>query len=126
MINPTEFEYESNVLKDLFNHLDKEGFDVYFPGTKTGECTSSYIVVKSDTSSKHQTFSTNVDIYSVMIYVPKMQYSTLGDIVADVEKSMKKIEPLFRPNGNKTPSYYDDDTKSHMVSIEYKNYKKML
>ena len=43
-----------------------------------------------------------------------------------MKAAMKGLEPMIVPYGNQTPSYYDDSVKAHMVSIEYKNYKKML
>lgn len=125
MINVNEFEYKDSRWQDIFLHLKAQGFDVYSPGMKTGECTSEYLVVKNDGSSKHTSFSTDVDLYAVMCYVPKDNYSSLEPLVQRVKKSMKELEPMIKPYGSQTPSYYDDDFKAHMISIEYKNYKKL-
>ncbi len=125
MIDVNTFEYKESRWQDIFLHLKNQGFDVYSPGTKTGECTSEYLVVKNDGSSKHVSFSTDVDLYAVMCYVPKEKYSTLEPLVQMVKKSMKELEPMIKPYGSQTPSYYDDSVKAHMVSIEYKNYKKL-
>ena len=125
MIDVNMFEYKESRWQDIFLHLKNQGFDVYSPGTKTGECTSEYLVVKNDGSSKHVSFSTDVDLYAVMCYVPKEKYSTLEPLVQMVKKSMKELEPMIKPYGSQTPSYYDDSVKAHMVSIEYKNYKKL-
>lgn len=111
--------------QDLFDHLKSEGFDVYSPGMKTGECTSEYIVVKNDGSSKMPSFSTNMDFYAVMCYVPQSKYSTLEVMVQKVKESMKKIKPMFKPYGTETSSFYDEKVKAHMISIEYVNYKKL-
>ena len=35
-----------SIWNDIFNHLKEEGFDVYPPATKKGECKKPYIVVK--------------------------------------------------------------------------------
>lgn len=120
-----EFEYKDSRWQDIFTHLKKAGFDVYSPGMKIGECTSEYLVVKNDGSSKHISFSTDVDLYAVMCYVPKGKYSSLEPLVQRVKNSMKGLEPMIKPYGSQTPSYYDDSYKAHMVSIEYKNYKKL-
>lgn len=120
-----EFEYKDSRWQDIFTHLKKAGFDVYSPGMKIGECTSEYLVVKNDGSSKHISFSTDVDLYAVMCYVPKEKYSSLEPLVQRVKNSMKGLEPMIKPYGSQTPSYYDDSYKAHMVSIEYKNYKKL-
>lgn len=120
-----EFEYKDSRWQDIFTHLKKAGFDVYSPGMKIGECTSEYLVVKNDGSSKHISFSTDVDLYAVMCYVPKEKYSSLEPLVQRVKNSMKELEPMIKPYGSQTPSYYDDSYKAHMISIEYKNYKKL-
>lgn len=119
------FQYADSRWQDIFLHLKKEGFDVYSPGTKVGECTEEYIVVKNDGSSKHPTVSSDNDLYAVMCYVPKENYSRLEPMVQEVKSAMKGLEPMILPYGSQTPSYYDDSYKAHMISIEYKNYKKI-
>lgn len=121
----TNFEHTNSIWKDISSHLKKSGFDVYSPGIKVGECTKEYIVVKNDGSLQHVSFSTDVDLYAVMCYVPKNKYSSLEPLIQNVKRCMKELEPLILPYGNQTPSYYDDGVKAHMISIEYKNYKKM-
>lgn len=125
MINTNAFQYEESRWQDIFMHLKNQGLDVYSPGVKTGECTSEYLVVKNDGSSKHSSFSTDVDLYAVLCYVPKNSYSSLEPLVQRVKNLMKELEPMILPYGSQTPSYYDDSLKAHMVSIEYKNYKKL-
>lgn len=126
MIDANTFEYSGSRWQDIFLHLSKSGFDVYSPGTKAGECTSKYIVVKNDGSTRHAGISTDDDFYAVMCYVPKEAYSALEPMVQAVKKAMKELEPMILPYGSQTPSYYDDSVKAHMVSIQYKNYKKLL
>lgn len=125
MIDVSTFEYKDSRWQDIFLNLKNQGFDVYSPGIKTGECISEYVVVKNDGSSKHTSFSTDVDLYAVMCYVPKNKYSSLEPLVQRVKNAMKRLEPMIKPYGTQTPSYYDDSYKAHMVSIEYKNYKKL-
>lgn len=125
MIIANEFEYKESRWQDIFMHLKEQGFDVYSPGMKAGECTSEYVVVKNDGLSKHPSFSTNVELYAVMCYVPKTKYSILETFVQRVKDSMKGLEPMILPYGSQTPSYYDDSLKAHMISVEYKNYKKL-
>lgn len=125
MIDTNTFEYAGSRWQDIFLHLKKENFEVYSPAIKVGECTSEYVVVKNDGSSKHASFSTDVDLYSIMCYVPKNNYSSLEPLVQRVKESMKTLEPMIKPYGTQTPSYYDDSVKAHMISIEYKNYKKL-
>ena len=125
MIDTSMFEYKDSRWQDIFTYLKKSGFDVYSPGMKTGECTSPYVVVKNDGSSKHASFSTDTDFYAVMCYVPRDAYSKLEPMIQSVKKAMKELEPMLFPCGTQSPSYYDDTYKAHMISIEYKNYKKL-
>lgn len=113
-----------NRWQDIFLHLKKEGFDVYSPGIKLGECESEYLVVKKEGLSRVAGKRANADNYSVLCYVPKQKYSSLESLVNRVKKSMDKLNPLIRSTNFETPSFYDDSLKAHMVSIEYVNYKK--
>lgn len=126
MVDTSKFEYEDSRWQDLYLFLQEKGYDVYPPGVKLGECTSPYLVVKNNGLSEHNGFSTNDEYYSIMVYVPKQQYSKLEVLTHKVEADMKEIEPLFMPRHVHTPSYYDDSYQAHMVSLEYKNYKKKL
>lgn len=124
MIDTRTFEPGESRWEDIFDQLKKSGFDVYSPGVKAGECTAPYVVVAIGSSVEHTSFSTNVDLYSVMCYVPKLAYSKLEPLVQAVERSMTELAPMILPYGQRQPSFYDDMVKAHMVSITYKNYKK--
>lgn len=125
MIDTKTFKFEDSRWKDITIHLKSKGFNVYSPGIKIGECTSPYIVVKDNGGNKHPSFSTNVDLYSIMCYVPKQNYSILESHCRRVKEAMKDLEPMILNNGSESPSYYDDGVKAHMKSIEYRNYKKI-
>lgn len=124
MIDTKTFEAGGSRWEDIFNQLKTSGFDVYSPGIKTGDCITPYVVVTISSSTEHPSFSTNVDLYSVMCYVPKQEYSKLEPYVHSVEESIAELEPMILSYGQRQPSYYDDSVKAHMVSITYKNYKK--
>lgn len=124
MIKPSEFQPAASRWQDIYLHLQKKGYEVYSPEIKVGECTKPYIVIRNDGSAEHTRFSSDVDLYAVMVYVPKQAYSTLEPLVQQVKRDMKELEPMLLPYGQQTPSYYDDSYKAHMISIEYKNYKK--
>lgn len=126
MIDCSTFEYKESRWADIFAHLKGKGFDVYSPGVKAGECTKSYVVVTFDGSTKLPNASTDEDRYEIMCYVPKMAYSTLEPMIQSVKKAMKELEPMIMPYGQQTASFYEEETKSHMVSITYRNNKKML
>ena len=125
MIDTRTFEAGNSRWEDIFMQLKNSGFDVYSPGIKTGDCIAPYVVVAIGSSVEHTSFSTNIDLYSVMCYVPKQAYSKLEPYVHSVEKAIAELAPMILPYGQRQPSYYDDTVKAHMVSITYKNYKKM-
>lgn len=125
MINTDEFVYKDSRWQDLYTHLKKCGFAVFEPGMAVGECLRPYVVVKNDGASRHPSFSTDVCLYSVMCYVPVHKYSALEPFVSDVKRAMKDLEPLFKQQGTESASYYDNEVKAHMISVEYKNYKKL-
>jgi hypothetical protein len=60
-----------------------------------------------------------------MCYVPENSYSTLELFVNEVKTALKELEPIIRNNYFETPAFYDDDVKAYMISVQYKNYKKM-
>lgn len=113
-----------NRWQDIFNKLSSSDFDVYSPGTKVGECSSKYLVVKKGGSSQVGNFSSTKDLYEVMCYVPQQSYSSLETFIQEVKAVMKELAPMVYPTGEQTPSFYDDTIKAHMVSIVYRNYKK--
>lgn len=125
MIDTKTFKAGNSRWADIYNQLKSDGFDVYPPGVKVGDCTDPYVVVSIDVSTAHTSFSTNVDLYDVMCYVPKQEYSKLEPYVMAAMESLKKLEPMVLPYGQRTSSYYDDSIKAHMVSVMYKNYKKI-
>lgn len=126
MINTNTFSPADSRWQDIFLHLKEKGFDVYPPSIKAGDCTTEYIVVKNEGSSRHAGLSTDDDFYAVMCYVPKQAYSSLEPLVQKIKRAMKELEPMILPYGTQSSSYYDDSVKAHMISIQYKNYKKML
>lgn len=125
MIDTATFKYEDSRWQDLYLFLTSKGYDVYTPGQKEGECLSKYIVVKYAGSVKADMISSRRDLYDLILYVPKANYSQLEPFVQQVISVMKEIEPLFMPYDNQQDtSYFDDSVKAHFVSIVYMNYKK--
>lgn len=111
---------------DIFRHLKTDGFDVRSPGQSVGECKDKYIIVKFDGESQHVNFSTNDTFYGLLCYVPNNRYSEIDEFVREVQKSMKKLEPMVRPTNEVSSSFYDDKFNAWYVSIGYKNYKRRL
>lgn len=110
--------------EDIFEKLQEHGIDVYSPGRKTGECTSPYVVVKDAGRVDSTEVSSSQDLYDLMCYVPKDNYSTLEPFVDRVETVMDELFPMLRPMHFRTASFYDDSVKAHMISTQYVNWKK--
>lgn len=111
-------------LKDIYDFLKEKGFDVYFPEQKTGECTSSYVVVANAGLTGLTEISSSQVLYDVMCYVPEKKYSTLEPFVNDVERTLDGLFPMIRPVHFRTSAYYDEQVKAHMISTQYFNYIK--
>ena len=112
--------------QDIYLHLKEQGFEVYFPAQKVGECLSPYVVVKDATTSKYLEYSSTVTYYDIMCYIPKDHFSELEPFVESVKVAMKGLIPLIKPTYSQTQSYYDDSVKAHMISVQYKNYRKIV
>lgn len=112
-------------IERLYLHLKEKAFEVYTPGQKQGECKKKYVVVKYDGAYKLNSFSSSQDTYSVMCYVPKQKYSELEEYIEEVYKAIKEMYPLFKSTGERTPSFYDDGVKAHMVSMTFVSNRKI-
>lgn len=113
-------------IQDIYLHLKEQGFEVYFPAQKVGECLSPYVVVKDATTSKYLEYSSTVTYYDIMCYIPKNHFSKLEPFVESVKIAMKGLVPMIKPTYSQTQSYYDDSVKAHMMSVQYKNYRKIV
>ena len=113
-------------IQDIYLHLKEQGFEVYFPAQKVGECLSPYVVVKDATTSQYLEYSSTVTYYDIMCYTPKDHFSELEPFVESVKVAMKELVPMIKPTYSQTQSYYDDSVKAHMISVQYKNYRKII
>lgn len=117
--------YAASRMQDIYLHLKKKGFDVYFPAQKLGECTKPYVVVRDATTSKVAGISSTVTYYDVMCYVPSDQFSTLDPFVESVDGAMAELRPMIQPTYTRTQSFYDQAIGAHMISVQYKNHRKI-
>lgn len=123
-IVPANFVSKNSRWQDLYSHLVSKGFLVYAPEQHVGDCLEPMLIVKNDGSYVHNYYSTDLDMYAILCYVPKLQYSKLDVLLQQVKKAMDDLYPMFRPYGTQTPSAYDDFVKGHYTTIQYVNYKK--
>lgn len=118
-------QYGASRMQDIYMCLRDRGFDVYFPAQKVGECTKPYVVVKDATTSRVTSISSTVTYYDVLCYVPKEQFSTLEVFVESVKDAMKSLYPMIVPTYTQTQSFYDANFDAHMISVQYRNYRKI-
>lgn len=112
------------IIQSIYLFLKQQGFNVYFPSQKQGECTEPYIVVKDASSSKFLNYSSTVHYYDIMCYVPYNQFSTLEPFVESVANVMKGMLNVKTTN-ERTSSKFDDNVKAYMISETYRNYQKI-
>lgn len=110
---------------NIYRHLKSEGVDVYSPGQHQGECISPYTVLRDAGVNRLEDFSSTRALYEILCYVPQDQYSTLEPYVERVKNSMKKLYPTIVPTHFETPSFLDDTVKGHMISVQYRNNRKL-
>lgn len=110
--------------QDIYLHLKNKGIEVYSPGQHQGSCLSKYVVVKEGTSIQMQEYSSAMDIYILMCYVPFKKYSTLRPFVNYVADLMKELRPMIMPTHQRDAPYFDEQVQAHMVAIYYRNYVK--
>lgn len=113
------------VLKQIYDVLKQDGFDVYFPSQKSGECLKEYVVIKFVGSASELNVSSERPIYEFMVYVPTNRYSIFEQYIFDIKQTLKQLYPLISYAGNETSSYYDETVKGHMVSFQYQGIRKI-
>ena len=111
---------------DIFKHLSDNGIDVYSPAQKKGECEAPYVVLKDAGTTKIAGLSTTQTIYDVMCYVPKDHFTLLEKYVQKVKQVMSQLQPMIMPVFIETASFYDDSVEAHMISIQYRNNRKII
>ncbi len=107
--------------QDIYLYLKNNDIDVYSPGQHQGDCLSNYVVIKEGTSIQLQTFSSSIDEYILMCYVPYSKYSELKPFVDKIIELMKGMQPMIMPLYQRDIPFFDEDVKANMVSIHYRN-----
>lgn len=113
---------EKTVWELIADALKDHDIEVYPPALKIGECKKEYVVVKTDGSAQIGDFSSQWRYYTVMLYVPKNQYTRLERFKKIVKEIIAAdLYPMILPTGQETPDFYDDTVNAHMVSMTYRN-----
>jgi hypothetical protein len=110
---------------DIFACLKNAGIDTYSPSTKTGTCTTPYVVVKNTTVSSIQGFTSENWNYSIYCYVPKDSYSSFEPFIVSVRTAMKALEPTIMDSGSSLLGQYDDDIEAQLAVLSYINHRQL-
>lgn len=113
------------MIKQIFDVLSNNGFNVFLPSQHKGECIEPYVVVKLDGSVKDVSVSSERLIYTFMVYVPFNHYSILETMIFEIKKVLKTLYPAIMYAGNESTSYYDEEVNAHMVSFQYQGIRKI-
>lgn len=114
--------------RDIYMHLQSKGVDVYSPAQHVGECKSKYVVLKDAGLTKMASFSTTMQMYEVLCYVPAGQFSQVESYKETIKSYMAELKRNFmiRETYVETPSFFDEDINGHMVSVQYVVYKQIM
>lgn len=110
----------------IYTVLKQNEIDVYSPAQHKGECISPYVVVKDAGLNQFGQFSSTRVLYDVMCYVPRERFSELESYVSKVKQILQDfMYPELVPMNFETASFYDDTVKGHMISVQYRNARKL-
>ena len=106
------------------NELQNNGIDVYPPDVHEGDCTSPYCVFKDGGSTITGLLSTQTDLYTLLCYVPRQQYTLMKEYTEKCKNAVQSLAPMVMPTGKETETFYDDTVKGYMKSVQYRNHRR--
>ena len=113
------------LLQIIMQHLQGNGYTVYAPTNAIGVVKEPYVVVTYLGSAKHQSFSTIIERYSVILFLPHRLYSELQAHQNTLEDTMRKLHPQVIYEDYGGIPIYDDNMKCYQIATDYKTYKRM-
>lgn len=116
---------KKGIVERIVDCIREIGEDVYLPSYHEGDCVKRYVVVKYDGAVDLLNVSSTRPTYTIMLYVPKDQYTTLQSFSFKVKQALKKLYPLIEPTGVESGTFYDENVKGHMISLEYLGIRKI-
>jgi len=107
------------------DHLQGNKYTVYTPTQAIGVVKDPYIVVTHIGSARHASFSTIIERYSVVLFLPHRLYSELQTHIQAIENTMRKLHPQVIYDDFGGSPIYDDAMKCYQIATDYKTYKRM-
>lgn len=115
-------EYKSR-LEDIMDFLISQGYSVFATGAHKGQVSSPYIVVKPTRANRYLQYSSVIQYYDILIYGRTL--TETNKLANEVDKKMEQLRPMIVCTYNRQEAFYDDDVKGYMISMEYRNMKKI-
>lgn len=113
---------EKTIWEKIADVLLQHNFDVYPPATHIGECKKEYVVIKADGSAQNAGYSSTMNYYTLMLYVPQNAYTRLEKFKKEIKDILAvELYPMLMPTGLETPDFFDDEIKAYMATIQYRN-----
>jgi len=114
------------IWKDICDKLTEKGLKVYSPGTKVSDVVEPFITVRYAGGSQESNFTSWIDTYELIIYVPRDRYSLLEGAIDDVRTAMLELEPKLMPTqyNSISTTMFDTNISAHYVIALYRNYKR--
>jgi hypothetical protein len=113
------------IMQGIMDHMQAHGYTVYAPTQAIGVVKAPYVVVTYLGSAKHNTFSTIIERYSVILFLPHRLYSELQAHTQGIEDTMRKLHPQLIYDDFGGSPVYDDNMKCYQVPTDYLSYKRM-
>lgn len=111
---------------DVYDHLKKERFEVYFTGQHEGDAKTKYVVIRDGGSTKRAGLSTQTSYIELLCYVPVNNTPSIEEFVINVKNSMKKLFPMLKNTQYEQPVFLDDSNKSAMKTLQYQYNKQLI
>lgn len=106
----------------IFQHLQKQGFDVYALGQHKGVCTSPYIVLRNNGVTLGR--GAEQVLYELLLYMPMDRISGFEDFIRNVKQSMNRLYPALKLINPEDIHYLDTEVQGYMTSLIYGIVKK--
>lgn len=113
-----------SVWEIIYDYLNSKNLNVYPPAAHSGECKERYCVLKSNGGNQFGTFSTQIEYYTLICYVPQNKYHELKSYMMECEKALNELSPMIMPTGQSSPDFFDDMINAHTNSLTYRNYRR--
>lgn len=116
---------DKTMIQFIADHLIEHGYKVYAPTQAIGVVKEPYVVIRYLGGAKHASFSTIIERYSIIIFLPHRLYNEIQRHVQGIEDTMRKLHPrLIYDNFGGFP-LYEDHMQCYLVSTDYLSYKRM-